>query len=98
MTAPLPLVRDVRARVGDALTTRVEADAAAQRARLDAEDERQLARRLIGDALTEERRRRLHANEELLTDAVEEQIAQAVLDLLFGLGRLQRLLADPDVT
>ncbi|MGH8983555.1 MAG: CpaF family protein [Acidimicrobiia bacterium] len=62
------------------------------------DDERQLARRLIADSLVAERRRRLHVGLDLLDETVEEQISQAVFDALFGLGRLQPLLEDPEVT
>ena len=98
MSAQLELVRDVRQRVADQLMARVADHETDGRARLVLADERQFARRLIADALTEERRRRLSAGGRPLDADAEDDLARAAFDALFGLGRLQRLLDDPDVS
>ncbi|MGW1913156.1 CpaF family protein [Streptomyces sp. NPDC002076] len=64
---------------------------------LPAEDE--AARRatvglLLAEELGEERRQALARGGSVMDAAVEERIAQAVKDALFGTGRLERLLAD----
>ena len=98
MSARLEVVRDVRQRVADQLTTRVSDAEANDQPRLALADERQFARRLIADALTEQRRVRLAAGQRPLDGEVEDDVARAVFDALFGLGRLQRLLEDPNVS
>jgi pilus assembly protein CpaF len=98
VSVQLELVRDVRERVADQLMARVADEEANGRARMGLADERQLARRLIADSLTEERRRRLSAGQRPLDTDVEDDVARAVFDALFGLGRLQRLLEDPEVS
>lgn len=98
MTIHVDLVRELRQRVADQLSARVATDEAAGRARMAVEDERQFARRLIADSLTEDRRRRLNDGQAPLDEDVEDHLAQAVFDALFGLGRLQRLLEDPELT
>ncbi|MGH9026252.1 MAG: CpaF family protein, partial [Acidimicrobiia bacterium] len=94
----LGLVRALRARVADQLSAQVEEAERSGRGPIHTADERQLARRLIADALVAERRRRLNDASPLLEETAEDHVAQAVFDALFGLGRLQPLLNDPEVT
>lgn len=97
-TVHLDLVREFRARVADQLSAQVEESERAGRGRMRPDDERQLARQLIADALVAERRRRLNVGQALFEAAIEEDVSQAVFDALFGLGRLQPLLKNPEVT
>lgn len=88
----------LRARISDELTARLRADEAAGTTRMGMEDQRQLARSLIAEALTEERAHGLRAGTETLDEEAEADLARSVVDALFGLGRLERLLEDPDIT
>ena len=65
---------------------------------LSAADERQLARRLIADELDDLAATRLSRGIEPLDLAVEAALADAVLDLAVGLGRIQPLLDDPEIS
>lgn len=81
------LVDRLRREVGDELHRRVADHGGV----LDVEDRRMLARALIGDRLRDQ-------TAAPLTDEAHDAVTVAVLDELFGLGRLQRLIDDPDVT
>jgi pilus assembly protein CpaF len=61
---------------------------------LGAEDERALGRQLISDALDRQARQALSDGRKVLSEGEEDELARAVFDGLFGLGRLQRLLDD----
>jgi pilus assembly protein CpaF len=65
---------------------------------LDPADERQLARRLIARQLDNFAAARLTGAEQPLDHDDESRVASAVLDAVLGLGRIQPLLDDPDVT
>lgn len=66
---------------------------------LAAEDERELGRSLIAAAVERPRRHELHAGSAALPRAEQDtDLAAAVEAALFGLGRIEPLLADPDVT
>jgi Flp pilus assembly CpaF family ATPase len=91
------LVERLRAQVADRLDARVRADEATGRPRMGLADQRQLGRQLIGDALEAEARAALAAGRPTLELTVEDAVGQAVHDALFGLGRLERLLDDPEI-
>lgn len=91
------LISRLRGEVADQLTARMQADQAAGRPALDPTGQRVLAGQLIVDLLDREAKAALAAGRPVLTSSEEEQVTQAVRDLLFGLGRLQRLLDDPEI-
>jgi len=91
------LISRLRAEVADQLTARLRADHAAGQPPLAPTDQRALAGRLIADLLDREAQAALAAGRPVLTRGEEDQVTQAVQDLLFGLGRLQRLLDDPEI-
>ncbi len=91
------LVARLRAGVTDRLEARLHADEAAGLPRLDPADQRQYGRQLISEALEGEARAAVAAGQPALDLAAEDAVAQAVADALFGLGRLQRLLDDPEI-
>lgn len=95
--APVDVVHEVHARVGDALTDRHAADSDAGRPRMRVEDERALSRKLIGDELSRLASSALERGEQPLDEAQEAEVAIAVFDRLHGLGRLQPLLDDPEI-
>ena len=91
------LIGRLRAQVADQLTARLRADQAAGRPPLGPTDQRVLASRLIADLLDREAKTALTAGRPALAPIHEDHVTQAVQDLLFGLGRLQRLLDDPEI-
>ncbi|MHB8437986.1 MAG: CpaF family protein [Acidimicrobiales bacterium] len=60
-------------------------------------DRRELARQLAMDCLRRESERLIVAGKPALDPVEEQEVARAVLDALFGLGRLQALIDDPSV-
>jgi Flp pilus assembly CpaF family ATPase len=91
------LVERLRREVADRLDARVRADEAAGRTRMGLADQRQLGRELISRAVEAETRAALAAGRAAPAPAAEDATAQAIHDALFGLGRLQRLLDDPEI-
>jgi Flp pilus assembly CpaF family ATPase len=91
------LVARLRAEVADRLEARLGTDEAAGQPRMRPADQRQFGRQLINQALEAEARTALAAGRPTLDPDAEDALAQAVHDALFGLGRLQRLLDDPDI-
>jgi Flp pilus assembly CpaF family ATPase len=91
------LVARLRAEVTDRLEARLQADEATGRPRMSAADQRQLANHLISQALQAEARAAVARGRPALDLPSEDAVAQAVADALFGLGRLQRLLDDPQI-
>jgi len=89
------LVTRLRAEVAEELAARAKASASAGQPPLGALDQELLGQQLVNDALERHARRSLSAGQPVLTRTEEEAVAQAVLDRLFALGRLQRLLEDP---
>ena len=61
------------------------------------EDERQFARALIAQVLEDHARNEISEGRAPLTAAEEEELAAAIHAALFGVGRLQPLLDDPQV-
>jgi pilus assembly protein CpaF len=88
------LVRRLRAEVADELTVRAAAAAAAGHERLGPDDEAALARRLLEDHLERHAEACIAADDPVLTADEEHGIAQAVMERIFRLGRLQPLLDD----
>jgi len=91
------LVAQVRPRVGTALSTQVHAREVGGEAPMSLADRRALTVELTRAALAAVARERLAAGRRPAPAEVEDQVAQAVLDGLFGLGGLQPLLDDPDI-
>jgi Flp pilus assembly CpaF family ATPase len=92
-------VRDI---IASAIRERVAEDLASpEAAALVGEDRREFARRQIFahlDLLSAGEDRWLHADSESQpVQADEQRLAQSVLDALFGMGRLQSLIDDPDI-
>lgn len=87
----------VRTQVVDALTERLSADDRDGRKRLGIDDQRAFARQIIVDAFRQRVRDALESGTVALTPDEEDEIEQFVFDSVFGLGRLQRLLDDPEI-
>jgi Flp pilus assembly CpaF family ATPase len=65
--------------------------------RLTSEDERELGRDLITEAIQRRAADAIGSGTSLLEPGEEDVLAQAVFDAIFGLDRLQRLLDDPSI-
>jgi Flp pilus assembly CpaF family ATPase len=91
------VVKRLRAEVGDRLREQRRVDAAAGLPPMSGEDERQFARALIAQALEEHARSEITAGRVPPNAQEEEQLAAAVHAALFGVGRLQPLLDDPQI-
>jgi pilus assembly protein CpaF len=91
------LARRLRGEVADVLTDQRRDQEAAGRPWMAAADERMLGRRLINQALERDATRRLSQGLAPLPVEVEARVSQIVQDALFGLGALERLLADDQV-
>lgn len=91
------LVKSVRQEVGDRLAEQRRADVAAGMPPMSPEDERQFARAVIAQVLEELARREIAAGQAPQTAEEEEALAAGVHAALFGVGRLQPLLDDPDI-
>ena len=90
------LVRRVRGAVADALARWQAAEEQAGRP-VTADDAQQYAATLIADQLEALAQERIASGVQPLDPNAEDELAQAVQDLLFRLGRLEPLLADPGV-
>ena len=91
------LVGAIRASVADELSVQAHRYQQDGR-RLDDDDQRALALRLIGDHLERHARARLEAHEPLLGEHEEAALADAVFNAMFQAGRLQPLLDDDRLT
>lgn len=91
------LVRRLREEVADILARQRRDDAASGVAPMSAEDERQFARAVIGRVLDAHARTELTAGRTPLSSQEEEEVSSGIHAALFGVGRLQPLLDDPDV-
>lgn len=91
------LVKRLRAEVGDRLAEQRRLDAASGIQPMSGEDERQFARALITQVLEEHARREITAGRAPLTAQDEEDLATAIHAALFGVGRVQPLLEDPEI-
>jgi pilus assembly protein CpaF len=91
------LVKRLRGEVGDRLAGQRRLDAAAGLPPMSGEDERQFARALIAQVLEEHARAEISAGRSPAGAQEEEDLAAAIHAALFGVGRLQPLLDDPQV-
>jgi pilus assembly protein CpaF len=91
------LVKRLRAEVGDRLAGQRRLDAAAGLPPMSGEDERQYARALVTQVLEEHARREITAGRAPLNAQEEEELATAIHAALFGVGRIQPLLEDPEI-
>ncbi|MGF1662537.1 MAG: CpaF family protein [Kineosporiaceae bacterium] len=91
------LVRALREQVADVLTRQRQEDAANGVRPLGPEDERQFARAVIGRVLDRHARAQITAGRTPPGPTEEEALLDAVHAALYGVGRLQPLLDDPDV-
>jgi pilus assembly protein CpaF len=91
------LVRRFREEVAEALSARRSTDEVMGRQQLSPADQRQLAQTLLSEALERYARESISAGTPVLDPGVEDELADSVMALLFGLGRLQPLVDDPDI-
>jgi Flp pilus assembly CpaF family ATPase len=91
------VVRGMREQVAELLTRQRREDAAAGVAAMTIEDERQFARALIGRVLDQHARTELGAGRTPPGPEQEGELADGIHAALFGVGRLQPLLEDPQV-
>jgi pilus assembly protein CpaF len=96
-TADPRLVRALRGQVADRLNQQRRSDEVLGRTPMSAEDERQFARSLIVQVLEDHARGEITDGRTPPTAEEEELVASAVHAALFGVGRLQPLLEDPEV-
>ena len=91
------LVRRLRLQVAERLSAQRRADAAGGVVVMTAEEEREFARSLIVQVLEDHARGEMADGRTPPSVEEEEVLATAVHSALFGVGRLQPLLDDPDV-
>jgi pilus assembly protein CpaF len=91
------LVRRFREEVADTLARQRRQDAAAGVPPMTGEDERQFARAVINRVLDSYARAEIAAGRTPPTGDEEEELAGGIHAALYGVGRLQPLLDDPDV-
>ncbi|MCM0621266.1 CpaF family protein [Nocardioides bruguierae] len=91
------LVRRLREEVAEVLARQRREDAASHVAPMSAEDERQFARAVVSRVLDSYAREEVRAGRTPPSSEDEAQLAEGVHAALFGVGRLQPLLDDPDI-
>ncbi|MFG3286083.1 CpaF family protein [Streptomyces sp. NPDC048111] len=91
------LVKRFRQEAGDRIAEQRRLDQVRGVAAMSGEDERQYARAVIAQILEEYARTEINSGRTPLDAETEEQYAAAVHAALFGVGRLQPLLDDPEV-
>jgi Flp pilus assembly CpaF family ATPase len=91
------LVKRLRQEVGDRLAQQRRLDAASGLPQMSGEDERQYARALISQVLDEFARGEITAGRRPPNAEEEEALAAGVHAALFGVGRMQPLLEDPEI-
>ena len=91
------LVRQLQETVGDRLERAQRLARAGGRVVLSGEHERQYARQLISEALTEHAGQLVQTGRAPLEWALEQDLAEGVYARLFGAGRLQHLIDDERV-
>lgn len=91
------LVRRLREEVADTLARQRREDEAAGLPAMTGEDERQFARAVINRVLEGYARSQIAAGSTPPTAEEEEDLSAGIHAALFGVGRLQPLLDDPDV-
>jgi len=91
------LVRRLREEVAEVLSRQRREDATAGVPPMSSEDERQFARAVVSRVLDGYARDEVRSGRTPPTLEEEQQLAEGVHAALFGVGRLQPLLDDPDV-
>jgi pilus assembly protein CpaF len=91
------LVRTLRAQVADRLNQQRRSDEVLGRTPMSPEDERQFARSLVVQVLEDHARAEISLGRTPPSVESEELLASAIHAALFGVGRLQPLLQNPDV-
>ncbi len=91
------LLRRLREEVADALSKQRREDAASGLPPMTSEDERQFARALISRVLEAHARAEIAAGRSPMSSADEAELADGIHAALYGVGRLQPLLDDPEV-
>lgn len=91
------LVRTLRGQVADRLNEQRRRDQAAGLAVMSTDDEREYARSLIVQVLEDHARYEIAEGRTPLPPDAEAEVAGAIHSALFGVGRLQPLLDDPQV-
>jgi pilus assembly protein CpaF len=91
------LVKRFRQEVGDRLASQRRDDAGVGLPPMSQEDERQFARAVIAQVLEEYARQEIALGRPVLQAEEEEAVAAGVHAALFGVGRLQPLLDDPEI-
>jgi pilus assembly protein CpaF len=91
------LVRTLRAQVADRLSEQRRRDQINGVAPMSSEDEREYTRSLIVQVLEDHARLEVSEGRPPVSPEEEAQVASAIHSALFGVGRLQPLLEDPDV-
>ncbi|MEV6952650.1 ATPase, T2SS/T4P/T4SS family [Streptomyces sp. NPDC051183] len=91
------LVKRFRQEAGDRIAEQRRVDQLSGLMQMSGEDERQYARAVIAQILEEYARGEINAGRTPFDAETEEQFAAAVHAALFGVGRLQPLLDDPEV-
>ena len=97
MTMDQQLLRRLREEVADTLSRQRREDAANGVATMSSEDERQFARAVIARVLESHARSEITAGRTPPDQAEEEELAYGIHAALYGVGRLQPLLDDPEV-
>jgi pilus assembly protein CpaF len=97
MIADPQLVRSLRAQVADRLNQQRRSDEVLGRTPMSPEDERQFARSLVVQVLEDHARAEISLGRTPLSVEDEELLASAIHAALFGVGRLQPLLQNPEV-
>ena len=91
------LLRDLRKEVAEALATQRRDDAASGLPPMSAEDERQFARAVIARVLERHAAKEIAAGRTPPNVQEEAELADGIHAALYGVGRLQPLLDDPEV-
>lgn len=86
------MVRDIRRSVAERLAARLQTSPD-----LPVQARRELGRSLLAQVLEERARHRAHAGEPAWSVEAEYALAEAVMAALFGLGRLQPLVDNPQI-
>ncbi len=91
------LVRTLRVQVADRLNEQRRRDQVNGVVAMNPDDEREFTRSLIIQVLEDHARHEVADGRPPLSPEEEAQVASAIHSALFGVGRLQPLLEDPDV-
>lgn len=91
------LLRQLREQVADALSRQRREDADARLPLMSSEDERQFARAVIARVLEGHARQEIAAGRTPPGRAEEDELSDGIHAALYGVGRLQPLLDDPEV-